>query len=77
MNAVGLLQKIKKWLPGTCASLAGKKRFRVANKYERVSSPRQENVEPLRSNHETYVSVAVAASQAGDDDIAFFALEVV
>jgi hypothetical protein len=77
MYAVGLLQEVKERLPCTCSLFAGQERLGVANDDQCVPSSGQEHIEPLRSSHETYVSVAVATSQAGNDNVGLVTLKVI
>ena len=77
MYAVGLLQEVEEWFPGACSFLAGQECFGIANDDERVLSSGQKHIESLRSSHETYISVAVATSQASNDNVGLVTLEVI
>lgn len=72
--AVGLLEQVKEWLPCTCSLLAGQERLGVAYDNQRFASSGQKHVEPLWGCHKTYVSIAVATSQASNDNVGLFSL---
>ena len=38
MYAIGLLQEVEEWFPGTCSFLAGQECLRIANDDERIPS---------------------------------------
>jgi hypothetical protein len=77
VNVVALSEQVEKRCPGALAFPTCQEGFGVAHNHDGFACTRQQDVGALWSCHETDVASAVAATQTGDDDVAFFALVIV
>ena len=72
-----LADMIQEWRPDFSSLFGMRERVRVPNHDERVSSSGKQHIQALGRVHEPNVVVAVAATQAHDDDITFFSLVII
>lgn len=63
--------------PKVSASPGVEERVRVSDQNQPVPCTREKDVEALGGMHEPYVTLGIRPCQAGDDDLALFALVVI
>jgi hypothetical protein len=71
------LKLIEQWYPDILALSALFESLGVSEHYETISGPGKKHVQTLRRRHEADLTVSVASSKCGNNNIAFFAMIIV